>query len=240
MNIQSLRDVCAQAFIDGMHPKLQEGARASIDPICLTELERFTKLNLLIQMVHPSLVDSVARGVTIDYQQLDGWKDDILEMNRERCKEPNTTGRVILSPSLQNYLNWNPNKIKCRDSCYTEEEYDGFISGKLMGHTKFTKVSRKKWHIRMDSFVHLAVWFEAGMDSNGTFMLIWDEVSHTYKLPGRLSGSSCSDLRIVLRGDRIRIDDMTNREAWAECVLPEELQDDLQKEKTRNKRKHTN
>jgi hypothetical protein len=111
---------------------------------------------------------------------------------------------------------------------------------KLMGHTKFTKVSRKKWHIRMDSFVHSGVWFEAGMDSNGKFMLTWDEVSHTYKLPGRLSGSSCSDLRIVLRGDRIRIDDMTNREVWAECVLPEKLQDDLQKEKTRNKRKHTN
>jgi hypothetical protein len=75
--------------------------------------------------------------------------------------------------------------------------------------------------------VHPGVWFEAKIQTSNGFILPCDEITRWHKLPGRLSASGCSDLRVVIHDDHIRVDDVANMEAWATVPLPQEIQDDI-------------
>lgn len=124
------------------------------------------------------------------------------------------------------------------DDLLTEDEKTALVSGKLMGHTRFSQEDDLEWNIRMDSFVHMGVWFEAYLHVRDGFQLQYDPISQCYKLPGRLSDNRASDLRIrLIENDSLRVDDMLNPEVWAECLLPKKLVKMLKQNKQNKKQK---
>jgi hypothetical protein len=242
--MQSLEHICMLNFLDHVHPCLAEEAAtlSAISDMLLraTRMVRVLQLSSLAKIIHPSLLRNLKQGLALlkneDFKQ---WESDLMFMNSERTKPPNTIGRIHQASdeniaAVQRTFFLPDSLHRLADSPYlTATEHHAKQTGKLEGITSFTQDfsdflqhstwTQNIWHIRMDSFVHPEVYFEVDYDTeHNHFLSSFDEKTGSFHLNGRLSTFAASELRIRMIGNnRFRVDDLLHPQVWAECDLPQ-------------------
>lgn len=132
---------------------------------------------------------------------------NLLDMNRERTKLPNTKGHMPIQLVIMATI-----------PTLSESEYNSRISGRIEGHTRFWKTNQEL-KFKCDSYVHPELWIEGCFDYND----ICDKgcANMCKKINGRTS-SRKSELTAKLRHWTIRLDDFANLPFWAEVEVPVE------------------
>lgn len=224
----SLQKLCTTSFLEHVHPCLLKKAQSiteDVDGIQSDALQytrtvaRILELSELAKTLHPCLLPDVEMGTTVPIPQFYFWKGQLSQRNATRTTKPNAIGRVAIPGCIPFAF-----KPFVDDDRLTAEENAAKVSGRLCGIVNYTKVNNHHWHLRMDSFVHPGVWFEFQYNARSKQILsTYDATTCCYFLQGRLSAHGASSLRVrTMSGNlRFRIDDVDNREVWAEGDLPQ-------------------